>query len=107
MTDVESNQPISQHLSKEMRCGIFSNEHGQITIIHDQEIKESVQWVEYNQQDNQLFIIHENGMPQDLGIEIQGQMKENLIGGIEVIMLQLRDEKLVNHRSLTIIIQDY
>lgn len=90
-----------------MRCGLFTNAKGEILIIHDQEIGSPVQWIEYHKKDNQMFLIHENGVSQDLGILIDPKMQGNLLHGMNVVLSYLKDKKIVSSQKVSLLIQDY
>ena len=51
-------------LHKEMRCGLLSNEKGEILLIYDGELASYIQWVEYNPSNEIFSLIHLDGTAQ-------------------------------------------
>ncbi|NCC61793.1 MAG: hypothetical protein EOM12_12835 [Verrucomicrobiae bacterium] len=98
---------IVEPLGTTMRCGILSNEQGEILIIHDQKIAVTVQWVEFNKNNNKLYLIHDDGTSQDLGIALDSQMKKNLARGVEVTFALLQDKTIVSRHKVSLVVQDY
>ncbi|NCO03052.1 MAG: hypothetical protein GW903_02535 [Alphaproteobacteria bacterium] len=94
-------------LYEEMRCSILSNPKGDILILHDKLIRSDIQWVEFNTHDLKLSLIHKDGMPQDLGIDIDPVMAMNIKQGNKVQFALLQDKKIVDVKNSTIVIQDY
>lgn len=94
-------------LHEEMRCSILSNPKGDILVLHDKLIRSDIQWVEFNVKDLSFSIIHKDGMPQDLGIEIEPVMAMNIKQGTKVQFALLQDKKIVDVKNTTIVIQDY
>ena len=90
-----------------MRCSIVSNPSGEIVIFHDQDIRSDIQWIEFNPSEDQLYLIHEDGLSQNLGVELTAQMKKNLSHGIEVNLVRMVDDKPGSATKVTIVIQDY
>jgi hypothetical protein len=106
----DKNSPdfsTTEPLNTAMRCGIFTNAKGEILIIHDQEIKGSVQWIEYHKDNNQIFLIHENGTSQSLGLPVDNKMQGNMLHGIEVTLAYLKDKKVISSQKVSLVIQDY
>ncbi len=94
-------------MNMEMRCGILSNAKGEIVIIHDRGMKSPVQWVEYHVGDNKIFLIHEDGSSQNLGLEIDGRMKGNLSHGVGITLVRIVDGKVGATQKVSLMIQDY
>lgn len=108
MTDFELPENIVlEPLNEEMRCGIFTNSKGQVLIVHVQDIQSPVQWLEYDQHENKLFIIHENGNTQDLGLSVSAKMQSNLLQASEVILAKFADKKIQSSQKITLVIKDY
>ncbi len=94
-------------LSKSGRCGIFTNANGQILIIHSDELESSIQWLEYDKADNTLFVIHENGGTQDLGLAIDPKAQSNILQAAEVTMAHFANKKIQSSQTITLIIREY
>lgn len=94
-------------LSKEMRCGMFTNSKGQILIGHDQDIQSDIQWIEYDQSDNSFVLIHEDGTVQDLGLNIDKKMQSNIVHGIDVTLVKVVDNKMLSSQNVTLVVKDY
>jgi len=103
----EDLKNFKEALSTEMRCGVLSNKHGEILIIYDKPIQSKIQWIEYRPENEEFFLIHENGTPQELGLTFDSKMKENLQHGIEVILAHVIDGKFQSTYKTSLIIQDY
>lgn len=101
------DNPVNEPLNTEMRCGILTNANGDILILHDHDISAPVQWIEYDCEDNQLFLILENGKLQDLGLHLDDKMKGNLVQGLEVTLAKVADKKIQSSQKTTIVIKDY
>lgn len=100
-------QNAAQSLNDQMRCGLLASPNGDIMIVHDQRLPSDLEWIEYNQKDNRLFLINDEGHPMDLGLNIDEAMKKNLCHGVEVILAQISDTKIVAKQKVSIVIQDY
>ncbi len=94
-------------LNSQMRCGIVTNLKGDILIVHDLEIKSEIQWVEFDEVEQKLFLIHEDGMPQDLGIQLDSKMRCNIAQGTSVMITQVVDSQIIAFQETTIIIKNY
>ncbi|MFP4098086.1 MAG: hypothetical protein ACLFP8_06795 [Alphaproteobacteria bacterium] len=104
MENVSFSHPA---LSDQMRCGILSNSSGQIAIIYDQTLEEPFEWAEYETSTGTLYLVHQDGTMQNLGLDIDGKMKENIAHGSQVNLLQIVEGKVVAHFETTLIIRDY
>lgn len=108
MTDEnKSDYSTTDTLAIEMRCGIFTNAEGDVMIVHDKEFKEPIQWIEYNQGDNQMFLIYESGAMQDFGVQIDNEMQEHLLHGVKVSVVHLKDKKIQSTQNVVLLIQQY
>jgi hypothetical protein len=94
-------------LNTEMRCGIVTNGKGDILIVHDKEMRSDIQWIEYDEDTETLFLIHEDGLPQDLGIKLTPKLKSNLSHGVDVVLAQIRDKQIVHSQLVSILLQKY
>lgn len=94
-------------LNKIMKCGMFTNDQGDILIIHDQPIAQTVDWVEYRPSDQTFSLICENGSVQDLGIELDKKTKNNLSTGRGVKLAYIDGGTIQSVQTVHIIIQDY
>ena len=103
----EDTSPQNASLHEEMKCSIISNPQGDIIIFHDREIRSDIQWIEFNPDEDQLYLVHEDGMPQSLGISLNPQMRSNLTHGLEVSLVLMVDEKPVSEQVVTIVVQNY
>lgn len=101
------NNPVNEPLNTEMRCGILTNAKGEILILHDQDISAAVQWVEFDSENDKVYLVLENGRLQSLGFHIDAKMKSNLMQGLEVTLVKLADKKIQSSQNATIIIKDY
>jgi len=90
-----------------MKCGILSNDNGELLIIHDQPFTSKVEWIEYNTQEENLSLILENGHVQDLGIELSQKTCSNVSNGTNVNLAYINDAKLQDVLNVSIVIQDY
>lgn len=96
-----------ENLNKEMRCGVFTNSHGQSLIVYDQEITSPIQWVEYDKSDNQLYLVHEDGIPQPMGIDISAAVQDHLLHSQEVMLARVSEKKIIQQNFVPIVIKDY
>lgn len=94
-------------LNSAMRCGILSNENGEILIIHDQPIRSRIQWIEYNPHEESFSLVHQDGAIQDLGLKFDAKMKENLKHGVEVILAHVVSGEFKRTYKTTLVIQSY
>lgn len=108
MTDSNiSENSILQSLNDEMRCGIFTNGKGQILIIHEQNLRSDIQWVEYDPSIGTFALIHEDGSPQDLGIDVHEKMRANLNLAKEVTLAKMVNKNVESVQTITFLIKDY
>lgn len=94
-------------LSRQMRCGMFSNGRGEIMLVHDQEIPQSVEWVEYDKMTGKISLIHEDGSLRYLGIDLDSRTKSNLRHGINIIMSLIQNSKIIKSNRVSLVVQDY
>lgn len=105
MNDQSSSAPLS--FKQSMKCGIFTNPKGEILIVHDQPLTESLEWIEYDQQEDTFCLIFENGELQNLGINLDESMKSNIRHGQEVKLAHIQDEKIQSSQAIVLIIRDF
>lgn len=105
MNDSNSSEPILKDLNTEMRCGMFTNEKGEILIVHDQEIASPIQWIEYDEADYSFSLIHENGYIQPLGLKLDNKMKANLTHGSKVTLSYLVDNKVKSSQTVVFLVK--
>lgn len=96
-----------ENLNKEMRCGVFTNSSGQALIVYDQEVASPIQWIEYDLSENQLYLIHEDGVPQPMGIDISATVKSHLVNSQEITLVKLSEKKIAEHNLVSLIVRDY
>lgn len=107
MSGDSPDTPVLKSLNSAMRCSLLSNAEGKILIAHDQEISSEIQWIEYDPQDGQLCLIHENGHLQELGLKLDNKMKENLLQSREVTMVLIQNKEVLSRQTVMIVIRDY
>lgn len=91
-----------------MRCGIFSNAKGNITIVHDKPIEQdAVQWLEYDTTDRSFSLIYQDGEIQKLGIKLDEKMHTNLFKAKNVLIAYIANKKIISKQTLTIIVKQY
>ncbi len=99
--------PLLKDLNTQMRCGIFSNAGGDILIVHDQEINNELDYVEYDLSDDSFHLIFTDGRMQSLGIEFDPRMKSNLQQGKEVTLSHLKDKQIIASRKTAFIVRNF
>lgn len=87
-----------------MRCGIFTNAKGEVLIVHDREMKQSIQWIEYHVDNNRIFLIHENGASQDLGFQIDKKAKSHILKSTQVVLAYLKHKKVVSSVTVSLVV---
>lgn len=103
----EMNELINTALQDEMSCGILTNVHGDILILHDKDLKSELQWVEFDKETKKLSLVHEDGTPQDLGIALDDKTASNLSHGQAISLACVQNKKLTGVQNLTLVVQDY
>ncbi len=98
---------LFENLNKEMRCGVFSNSNGLALIVYDQDFTSPIQWVEYDLSENQLYLVHENGTPQPMGIDVSAVVKNHLVNSQEIMLAKLSEKKITQHNLVSLVIKDY
>ncbi len=94
-------------LSEIMRCGVFTNAQGKVFVVHDSDIPSPVDWVEYDEYEKKVSIVTEDGVMQDLGIEINDQTHNNIIGSEEITIAKLNDGEFSAVQTVSLIVKDY
>lgn len=103
----ETSIEQSKALNDQMRCGLLASPNGDIMIMHDKKLPSHLEWIEFNKEDNKLYLIDENGMATDLGLTIDEAMRKNLSHGVEVLLTELNDSKIVSQQKVSIVVQNY
>ena len=70
-------------------------------------LRTDIQWIEFDTKSLKLSLVHDDGIPQDLGIVIEPRMAANIKKGIKVQLALIQDEKITEIKDTTIVIQDY
>lgn len=107
MDKTEKSPKAINDLKTEMRCGILSNRKGEIVIIHDQPIVSKIQWIEYDPNESDFLLVHEDGTVQNLGLPFEDKMKNNLQHGTEVILAYVVNGEFKTTYKTKLVIQDY
>jgi len=94
-------------LSAKMRCGVFTNSKGQALIVYDKEIASPIQWVEYDLSENQLYLVHEDGIPQPMGIDIGADVQSHLVNSQKIMLARLSESKITEQNLVSLVIKDY
>lgn len=100
-------QNVFTPMNTDMRCCIVADPAGNIVIVHDKDIKSALQWIEYDPKDNKLFLIHEEGQIQDLGIYPNDAMKKNIAHGSEIKLVKFSNNLFESEQSVVLLIKDY
>ena len=105
-TELESFFP-HKPLKETMKCGMFTNDKGEVLIIHDQQLISEIQWIEYDPKEQNLSLILENGCIQNMSIELDEKTCSNLSNGIDVKIAYINDRKIQDVLTVSIVVQDY
>jgi len=106
MSQADTESPILNDLSAKMRCGIFTNSQGEILIIHDKIIEGSIDYVEFDSQEQSFFLIYDDGRMQALGIEFNAQIQSNLQHGTEVTLAFIQNKAIQSSEKVVFLIRD-
>lgn len=107
MSDLESKYAVLSDLNSQMRCGIFTNAKGEVLIVHDEEIKGSIDYVHYDLSDLSFSLVFEDGRTQNLGIELDGKIRQNLLQGSEVTIAFLDGKTIKRAQHVLFLIREY
>ena len=102
----ENEGPVLENLNGQMRCGVFTNDRGEVVFVHDRELPGDIQWVEYDPEKQDFMFIHENGQSQQSGISLSRKTQDNLLKASEIIAVQLKDKQIVSQIKLSLVIHD-
>lgn len=99
--------PVLKNLSTQVKCGIFTNKQGDILIVQDSPLSSEIKYVEYDPANNSFSLVYTNGFTQNLGIDINENMKKNLKQGKEVNFAYIANEKIQSVHTAMLLIQNY
>lgn len=89
-----------------MRCGILSNAAGQMMLMHEGDIPDGLDYLEYNETDNTLSLIYKGGASQNTGLSITEDMAFNLFEGKEVLLAKMTDKKFTAFRKIPFVFSE-
>ena len=98
---------LETSLMDTMRSCAFTNAEGQVVIVHDQPLYQTVSWVEFNADEDLFYIVFEDGMMQNLGFDIDQKMKSNMLSSTEVQLSLLQNKKFIQTDTVPIVINTY
>lgn len=76
-------------------------------IVHDHVIDAPLQWVEFDQSQDQFSLVYDDGTTQSLGIDLNKKTKANLIKAEHIELACIADKEKVIIRTYPLIIRDY
>lgn len=95
-------------LNESMKIAALTSEEGDILFIHSEPLASEIQWIEFDPSQNSFAFIHEDGLPQELGLELDEQTKKNVLNAMEVtlVLVNEKNEPISTHET-TIVIREY
>lgn len=102
----DNNTPLKDSLKNTMKCGIFTNSAGEVLIVHDQSITDTIEWIEYDKTEDTFNIILDDGTLIPLGIALDQKMKGNISNGVEVKLAHIQNSQILSSQSVMLLIRD-
>lgn len=89
-----------------MKCGIFTNEKGEILLVHREPFKYPVIWIEHDRKIQNFTIVYEDGRTQELGLDIAA-LDGDLEHGREVHLVYMVGDEIISVKLTVIVVKDY
>tara|TARA_R110002072_G_scaffold242475_4_gene401227 strand:- start:68 stop:340 length:273 start_codon:yes stop_codon:yes gene_type:complete len=90
-----------------MKCGLFTNNSGQVLLVHRSPFELPVIWIEYDESLGTLTLIHRGGKVQDIGLKIDKTMKKNLSHGTQVTIALMPEQQIESTEKTVLIVKNY
>ena len=75
-------------------------------IVHREPLASDIQWVEFNKATRALSLVHEDGVTQDLGIDVSEKAANNISQGQEVTLVHFTNKIVSSHQTIVMIIHE-
>jgi len=105
MDNCPQHTPVIQSLGDTMRCGLFTNEQGDILLVHYEELAGVVDYIQYDPSKLKFSLIFENGQMQELGLTMQDRIDANLRNGADVTIARMKDKKIIATQKVVFLIE--
>lgn len=105
MQDQNFESPLLENLGQKKRCGIFTNPHGEVLIIHDGVIEGVLDYIEYDPQEQGFYLIFDDGRMQQLGIKFNEKIEHNLLTASEVTLAFMENKIIQSSQKVILLIR--
>ncbi len=78
-----------------MRCGLLCNKEGKILLLHDAELPQEIDYLNYDEVNNTLSIIYIDGQMQESGLNITELVSKNIRSGIEIQTALVKNQSIL------------
>ena len=102
----ELDNPVLTHLYLQMRCGMFTNDKGEVLIVHEEPLGGTVDWVEFDAQEQTFTLAFEDGRIQLLGLEVEPKAQRNLKLARRISLLHFRDKTIHAAKTVNFLYKD-
>lgn len=101
-----SNTAVLEPLIQFMRVDVVITDRGDLWLLHDQPIGKNMAWVEYDIHDKTLQLVTEDGILQDVGMQVTVHMKPFMEKAFFANLGYVADGKIQSVQEVPVTIRD-
>ena len=105
-SDSHARHGVLAPIASCMTIDMLVNGEGNILLYHDQPLAGKLDWLEYDQDNNQLLLIFADGRIQCLGVPIAPEMGARLLGAQKAATVRVENGQYHYPRMVTVMVRE-
>ncbi len=99
------NSPVQAPLKTIMKIDFIVNDKGQVWVVYDRPLPNSLDWIEYDLENDRLIFVGRGGVLHDYGEEVLPEVRTYLKRAQSAFVVRMENKKIMDVAVIKIIVR--